>query len=435
MGLKKGILYIGTMLLMTIVTLNSNSVSAQSISEKINELQQKEKQLKAEQSNLNSDIDETKSKIAENKSKQKTVMDEIADIDEKLSKTTTDIQQKEQEISDTNKEINQLNSDLEQLKVEIKELEERIEKREELLKDRLRAMQQNGGIIKYLEVIFGSQSFGDFITRSTAVNAIMDQDKTIMEEHAADKVALESKEKELDKKKKEVEAKKAALENQKKDLEGLKAQLDTQLAQKEKLMKKLEEEQVNLEEYVMSKEEEQQVLKEQAAIVQKAKNEALQEKARMEAAKKQSSNGSASGGSSSGLSAGGSGVLSWPASGRLSSNYGYRSFNGGGFHYGIDIAAPQGTPVYAAASGVVTRANYSSSYGNVIYIYHPSIDKTTVYAHLHSMSVSSGQQVDAGQNIGGIGNTGRSFGNHLHFEVHNGLWKQHGGVNPMNFLK
>lgn len=427
MGLKKRFLYIGTMLLFVIFMLQSNIVSAQTINEKLNDLQQKEKQLKEEQSEINSGINDTKSKIAENKSKQQTVNNEIADIDQKLSKTNEDIEQKENEISETNQEIDQLNADLKQLKADIKELEERIEKREALLKDRLRAMQQNGGMIKYLEVIFGSQSFGDFITRSAAVNTIMDQDKTIMEEHAADKAELEDKKIELDLKKKEVEAKKKALEKQMGDLESLKSQLDSQLAQKEKLMTQLEEEQIHLEDYVMSMEEEQQVLREQAAIVKKAKNDALQEKARIEATQNHSG--------SNELSAGGSGDLNWPASGRLSSNYGHRSFNGGGFHYGIDIAAAQGTPVYAAASGVVTRANYSSSYGNVIYIYHSSIDKTTVYAHLHSMSVSSGEEVSAGQQIGGIGNTGRSFGNHLHFEVHNGLWSQHGGVNPMNFLK
>ncbi|WP_054859902.1 peptidoglycan DD-metalloendopeptidase family protein [Gracilibacillus sp. JCM 18860] len=91
--------------------------------------------------------------------------------------------------------------------------------------------------------------------------------------------------------------------------------------------------------------------------------------------------------------------------------------------------------MHAAASGVVTRANYSSSYGNVVYIYHTALDLTTVYAHLNSISVSAGQNVSQGQKIGGMGgNTGDSYGSHLHFEVHIGKWSYHGGVNPANYL-
>src|SRR5699024_3075989 len=71
------------------------------------------------------------------------------------------------------------------------ELEERIKERDDLLKDRIRSIQQNGGSINYLEVILGSKSFSDFISRATAVNTIMDQDKVIMEEQQADKKQLE----------------------------------------------------------------------------------------------------------------------------------------------------------------------------------------------------------------------------------------------------
>src|SRR5699024_12610815 len=97
-------------------------------------------------------------------------------------------------------------------------------------------------------------------------------------------------------------------------------------------------------------------------------------------------------------------------------------------------AAPGGTPVYAAASGVVTIAKYSSSYGNVVFIYHPQYDKTTVYAHMSNYSVSPGSNVSDGQQIGAAGNTGHSYGNHVHFEVQNGEWKQHNGIDPMQYL-
>lgn len=84
---------------------------------------------------------------------------------------------------------------IEELKEEIKILEDRIEKRDALLKERLRTIQQNGGDMKYMEVIFGASSFGDFISRTSAVNTIMDSDKTIMEAQAADKKVLQENKK------------------------------------------------------------------------------------------------------------------------------------------------------------------------------------------------------------------------------------------------
>lgn len=117
---------------------------------------------------------------------------------------------------------------------------------------------------------------------------------------------------------------------------------------------------------------------------------------------------------------GGSGKFIVPARGRLSSPYGYRQHpNGSGrkFHKGIDIAAPTGTPVYAAADGVIYRQYRSESYGNVIYIRHAD-GSATRYAHLHSFADGTGNGVAVKQRqlIGFVGNTGHSFGAHLHFE-------------------
>jgi murein DD-endopeptidase MepM/ murein hydrolase activator NlpD len=88
-------------------------------------------------------------------------------------------------------------------------------------------------------------------------------------------------------------------------------------------------------------------------------------------------------------------------------------------HNGIDIAATPGTPVLAAAGGTVAAAKvggYNGGYGNMIIIIHPN-NVQTVYAHLRSVSVVSGQTVAQGEQIGTVGNTGRSTGPHLHFEV------------------
>lgn len=440
-----------TALIIILSAVTLNEVSAESISEiedKISEYEKEQQRLKDEQGNIGNDKQATEGKIEENVNQQDTVTQEINSIDEQLSTTQSSIQAKEKEIVDTNNEIEELSDKIEKLKKDVKALQERIEKRDDLLKDRLISIQKNGGSVKYMEVILGSQSFGDFISRAFAVNTIMDQDKNIMEEHQADKNSLESKQVEVEEKREEVEEQKVALEGQKSELVTLKTQLDNQMAEKETLMAQLEVEHEELEDYKMSIEEEERVLSAQAKIIAQAMEEAEQKKGELEqlaeekrrqeeaaAAAKKKGNKPSSSAPSNNLSAGGSGVLSWPASGRLTSPHGYRDFNGGGFHYGIDIAAPQGTPVSAAAAGVVTRADYSSSYGNVIYIYHPELNLTTVYAHLHSMSVSIGAQVSTGQGIGTIGNTGASFGNHLHFETHNGGWRQHSGVDPMQFLK
>ncbi|QDP41260.1 murein hydrolase activator EnvC family protein [Radiobacillus deserti] len=414
-----------SIVLLTILS-SYSSVFAEGLSDvkdEISDLKDQQEEIENKQGSLENKTNETEEKIEENQQQQTQVTDQIDAINTELDQTQRNILAKEKEITDTNNQITQLNKDIEDLK-------ERIKKREALLKDRLRTLQQSGGNISYIEVLFGAQSFGDFINRASAVTTIMNQDKGIIESHAADKKELETKQKSLEEEKK-------ALVSQKQELENLKATLDQQMAQKEKLMVQLEEEEHQLEHYKMSLEEQQETLAAQAAIIEKAKKQAQAEAARLEKlakeqAQQNGSTGGGSGGSGGGLSAGGSGIFEWPATGRLSSGFGPR---GSGYHLGIDIANSTGTPIKAAASGIVTRANWSDSYGNVVYIYHPQYDKTTVYAHMSSLSVSYGQSVGTLQPIGAMGNTGESYGSHLHFEVHNGGWDYHAGINPMSFLK
>ncbi|WP_209122542.1 M23 family metallopeptidase [Alkalihalobacillus sp. BA299] len=109
--------------------------------------------------------------------------------------------------------------------------------------------------------------------------------------------------------------------------------------------------------------------------------------------------------------------LIWPTSGDVSDHYGTRD----GRHFGIDIAAPEGTPIVSIKEGTVFRSYYSDSYGNVIFVKHDN-KLETVYAHMHKRYVSEGERLEKGQVIGTVGNTGRSSGNHLHFEVHIGEW-------------
>ena len=118
----------------------------------------------------------------------------------------------------------------------------------------------------------------------------------------------------------------------------------------------------------------------------------------------------------------------------FTSGYGVRSdpFRGGAaMHAGIDLAGPHGTPIHATAAGMVTTAKWNSGgYGNLIKVDHGRGIETR-YGHLAQMLVRDGQQVKRGQLIGRMGSTGRSTGNHLHYEVRiDGR-----AVNPIPFMK
>ncbi|QBJ97468.1 M23 family metallopeptidase [Rhodococcus sp. ABRD24] len=104
-----------------------------------------------------------------------------------------------------------------------------------------------------------------------------------------------------------------------------------------------------------------------------------------------------------------------PVSGQLTSDFGPRW---GSHHGGLDIAAPIGTPVYAAADGVVVDAGPASGFGLWVRVKHDD-GTTTVYGHINDYRVSTGQRVSAGQQIATVGNRGQSTGPHLHFEVWN----------------
>ncbi|HVR96463.1 MAG TPA: peptidoglycan DD-metalloendopeptidase family protein [Thermoanaerobaculia bacterium] len=108
-----------------------------------------------------------------------------------------------------------------------------------------------------------------------------------------------------------------------------------------------------------------------------------------------------------------------PVKGILTSGFGYRAdpmTHGRGVHQGIDIAAPTGQPVQATANGIVLRASVAGGLGKAIYIAH-GYGLTTRYGHLSEIDVQPGQRVRRGDLIGRVGNTGRSTGPHLHYEV------------------
>lgn len=122
----------------------------------------------------------------------------------------------------------------------------------------------------------------------------------------------------------------------------------------------------------------------------------------------------------------------WPARGKVTSEFGPRRspFTGRReFHDGIDIAAPRGTPIHAAADGKVVLSTYQRGIGNVIIIDH-GYDYQTLYGHLSGFAVRADEEVIKGQLIGYMGNTGMSTGPHLHYSVFvNGV-----AVDPRDYL-
>jgi murein DD-endopeptidase MepM/ murein hydrolase activator NlpD len=128
-------------------------------------------------------------------------------------------------------------------------------------------------------------------------------------------------------------------------------------------------------------------------------------------------------------------LFMWPASGRITSNYGWRRWPFGGgnvrqFHSGLDIGASWGTPVRAAMSGRVTSAGWDDVLGNFVVVSHHS-GYRTMYGHLSAIRVKSGAYVGTGERVGDVGSTGMSTGPHLHFTVYkNGVT-----VNPRTLMR
>ena len=347
-------------------------------------------------------------------------------------KFPADLEETTSQITKKNIEIQETNAEIEKLEVEINVLKERIAKRNEVLKERALSFQESGGDIDYLQVVFGATSFSDLIGRVNAIATIAEADREILQQHEQDKKDLETKQA-------AVEEKLANLENMKAELEDMKAKQNQQKKQKDALMEEIKRQKADAEDYKLSLQEEEANLAAQEKAIKKAIELEQSRLAELEAARKQAAaearsngNGSSSDVKTVPVS---SGSFTRPAAGVVTSQMGTRWNK---LHAGIDIAASGTVPIVAAADGVVSRSYLSSSYGNVVFISH-SIDGqlyTTVYAHMSSRLVGEGQVVAKGQQIGYMGNTGHSFGQHLHFEVHKGPWnaEKSNAVNPLNYV-
>ncbi|WIL35020.1 peptidoglycan DL-endopeptidase CwlO [Bacillus stercoris] len=184
-------------------------------------LDEKKQKIESKQSEVASSIEAKEKELTELQENQSKIEKELQDINAKALDTSNKIEDKKEENDKTKEEIKKL-------KKEIKETEARIEKRNEILKKRVRSLQESGGSQGYIDVLLGSTSFGDFISRATAVSSIVDADKDLIKQQEQDKAKLEDSEADLNNKLKEVQAALAKLETMQKDL-------DKQLNEKDKL--------------------------------------------------------------------------------------------------------------------------------------------------------------------------------------------------------
>lgn len=409
--------------------------------DKLSDLERKQQEAQHHKHELTSDISKKTEKMAKNALKLEEIMGKIEDLNHKIEETKAKIDSVQADIDYTKAEIDELRKSIE-------ELERKIAERDQLLQERARAIQLSGGSVDYVDVLLGANNFVDFIDRFSAVNTLIEADREIMREQAADKKLLAEQ-------KVQVERKLAEQEQRRIELVSLNDKLNGQKKEQAGLVEELKAEQKQLskeksqlvqqrnEAISVSSDLEKQIEKEQNRLAELARKaeEARQQKlaAERKAAAQKARNSSSSASSYTAPARVINSGFITPTSGRYTSRFGWRNIGDGPeFHQGVDIANSIGTTVKAAASGYVSFAGNMGGYGNVVILTHSINGQThaTVYAHLNSIDVSAGQEVSQGQRVGGLGNSGRSTGPHLHFEIHVGPWNgaRTNAVNPASFV-
>ena len=294
-------------------------------------------------------------------------------------------------------------------------------------KDRIQAMEEEGEV-SYWSVLFQANDFPDLLDRLNMVQEIAAADQRRLQE-------LDAAAKEVNAAKADLEVEKVALEESKTELEATQEELEVKRAEADKLLAQLVEKGMEFEEYMDEAEEAQAKLAKDIANKKDEYDKAKYQEwlATSIPPTTKPKKPSSSGGSTSTSTVGG---IKWKVPIKytaFTSPFGYRThpvYGGKRFHYGVDLAAPTGTPIYATRAGTVTIARYDSSAGNYVQINHGDGFKS-VYMHMTKDTVKVGQKVSQGQVIGYCGSTGASTGPHLHFGIsYNGSY-----VNPANYIK
>lgn len=271
---------------------------------------------------------------------------------------------------------------------------------DDLLKRRLVDVYEHGDL-GYVSVLLASKSFTDFVERWEDLRLLIAANQRAVKERKAAEVKVASAERSLESTQQALQSQEQAQQRAKNQLDILAAERSNLVAVADAQRRHVASEVAQIED--LSASEEAQL---EALIVERQRQIEAEREAQRRA---QGIVGSTNA----------PGTLAWPVSGTITSPFGYRRnpFGGGmEFHQGLDIAAPMGTTITAAASGTVISAGWYGGYGNYILIDHGG-GMATGYGHCSQIFVSVGQQVQKGQAIGAVGSTGASTGPHVHFEV------------------
>ena len=394
-----------------------------SAEDSISDLEQQLQQLEQENQKYQKILDDTKSDIAEKEEYKRALVSKVQVLDEKIAVTR--------------EKISSLNDDIKEKQDAYDKGLSEVEDQFDALANRLRILYMSGNATD-LEIIFGAKDFSDLIDKMELVKSLANSDKELISE-------IRTKLDELSTKKKSLEADKKDLETQQASLKSDQDEFNKLISDNDEILKNLyasnSEAQNSLESAALQSDEIEAKISEYYAAQKAAAEQAAQasQSSSSSSSSSGSSSSSSSGSSSSGSSSSGSSSVivpsgsgfAWPTPGftYLSSEW-YEDrevYN----HGGIDIAGAgiMGTPVVAAADGTVIASNSSCThnwgksyscgcgggYGNYVMISHAG-GQMTVYGHLTSLTVSTGQTVSRGQVIGYVGSTGNSTGPHLHYE-------------------
>ena len=339
---------------------------------------------------------------------------EVAELDKRIEKLQGEADALSPKIERASKRTDQLQSEVRRLKFECTSLQAEIDKTQaqydkqrELLADRVQTSYKQGSWF-FIDVLLGSQDFNDFIARTTLVNRVIESNNNIAADLSLTRYSLGVAKVKLERSLEAASLKKREAVAVEGELRALRA------ARRGKAR------------------EQASIQSTKAGLMANNRKNAKRLRALAEAEEAESDRIAAM------LAGGGSGrfsgTMAWPvpASSRITSNFGWRicPFHGRERHPGIDIGAPSGSAIVAAAKGSVLYAGYRGGYGNTIILDHGN-GVTTLYAHQRAggIKVSSGERVAKGERIGTVGSTGYSTGPHLHFEVRvNGTPK-----NPMSY--
>ena len=394
-----------------------------SAEDSISDLEQQLQQLEQENEKYQKILDDTKSDIAEKEEYKSALVSKVQVLDEKIAVTR--------------EKISSLNDDIKEKQDAYDKGLSEVEDQFDALANRLRILYMSGNATD-LEIIFGAKDFSDLIDKMELVKSLANRDKELISE-------IQTTLDELSTKKKSLEADKKDLETQQASLKSDQDEFNKLISDNDEILKNLyasnSEAQNSLESAALQSDEIEAKISQYYAAQKAAAEHAAQasQSSSSSGSSSSSSSSSSSGSSSSGSSSSGSSSVivpsgsgfAWPTPGFVSRSSEWFEDREVYNHGGIDIAGAgiMGTPVVAAADGTVVATNSSCThnwgksyscgcgggYGNYVMISHAG-GKMTVYGHLTSLTVSSGQSVSRGQVIGYVGSTGNSTGPHLHYE-------------------